>query len=97
MPPASNGQASAGNLMPGNWQMEWTHELYHGNDQSISTNYFSDLSVSYRTNRYEISLACNNLFGTSTLERHYFLDSRQMYSINQLRPREFLASVTFGL
>lgn len=77
-------------LLPGKWQIEWTNELYHSNDESVSTNYFSDLSISYRIKTYETGLICSNLFGTRNYRRHYTTDYSDVIVFNQLRPREFL-------
>ena len=77
-------------LLPGKWQIEWTNELYHSNDESVSTNFFSDLSVSYRTKTYETGITCSNLFGTRNYRRHYTTDYSDVFVLNKLRPREFL-------
>ena len=84
-------------LLPGNWQIEWTNELYHSNDRSVSTNYFSDLSISYRTKTYEAGLSCSNLFGTRHYRRHYTTNYTDVIVVNQLRPREFLAKLLFNI
>ena len=84
-------------LLPGKWQIEWMNELYHSNDESVSTNYFSDLSISYRTNTYEIGLQCSNLFGTRDYRRHYTTSYTDVIVLNQLRPREFLFKVFFNI
>ena len=84
-------------LLPGKWQIEWTNELYHSNDNSVSTNYFSDLSISYRTKTYEAGLSCFNLFGTRNYRRHYTTDYTDIIVLNQLRPREFLVRILFNI
>ena len=84
-------------VMPGNWQMEWRHELYHSNDESMKTSYFSDFMLSYRTKRYEISVQINNLFGTKTFSHHYISSSYIHHTICRLRPREILCKVSFSL
>ena len=84
-------------FMPGNWQMEWAHELYHSNDESMKTAYFSDFKISYRTKRYEISAQLNNLFGTSTFSHHYISSSYVYHTVCQLRPREILCKASFAL
>jgi len=83
-------------LLPGKWQIEWANELYHSNDESVSTNYFCDISVSYRTKTYEIGLQCHNLFGTREYRRHYTTDYSDVIVFNQLRPREVLAKLLFN-
>ena len=77
--------------------VEWANELYHSNDESVSTNYFSDLSVSYRTKSYETGLQCSNLFGTREYRRHYTTSYTDVVVLNHLRPREFLAKLLFNI
>ena len=84
-------------LLPGKWQIEWTNELYHSNDKSVSTNYFSDLSIFYRTKNFEAGLLCSNLFGTRNYRRHYTTDYMDVVVFNQLRPREFMCKFMFIL
>ena len=84
-------------FMPKNWKIEWVHELYHSNDESVSTNYFSDFRVSFRHKRREISVMLSNIFGTSNYCREMVTDSYRQYSVNHLRPREILANISFYL
>lgn len=84
-------------LLPGNWQIEWDNECYHSNDKSVSFNFFSDLSISYRKQTYEIGLQCNNIFGNKQYERKNITAYSSIYTINRLRPREILAKVSFNL
>lgn len=83
-------------FMPGNWQVECTSELYHSNDKSVSTAMFTDISVSYRTRRYELSAQCSNLFGSSLYERRMLTAARHIYTQNTLRKREIMAKVSFN-
>ena len=84
-------------LLPGKWQIEWTNELYHSNDKSVSTNYFSDLSISYRAKTFEAGLLCSNLFGTRNYRRHYTTNYADIMVFNQLRPREFLMRLFYNI
>lgn len=84
-------------IMPGNWQIEWDNELYHSNDKTVNTNFFSDLSINYRTKTYEVSLSCNNLFGANRYERRYVTTNERIFSINNLRERSLTAKVSFNL
>ena len=84
-------------FLPGKWQIEWMNELYNSNDESVSTNYFSDLSVSYRTKTYEIGLKCHTLFGPREYRRHSTTSYTDVIVQNQLRPREFLFKVFFNI
>ncbi len=82
-------------FMPGKWQVEWAQELYHSNSHATSTNYFMDLSVSYRQKHYEIGLSLSNILGTKTYQQHYYTTSQQIFQVNYLRPREIMANVSF--
>lgn len=84
-------------LMPGHWQIEWTHELYHSSDDGIPTCYFSDMSVSYRQKKYEVGLDFTNIFGVDDYRQRYVTETQRIFQINELRPREILAKVSFEL
>lgn len=84
-------------IMPGNWIIEFDNEMYHSNDESVSTTLFSDLSVTYKTHHIEIGAACHNLFGKDMFERRYFTDTQRLFTATRLRPREILLKVRFGL
>lgn len=83
-------------FMPAAFQIEWNNELYHSNDKSVSFTYFSDLSVSYRSKRYEISISCNNLLGKEEYSRRQITDTQQMYTVTRIRPREIMAKIEFS-
>ena len=59
--------------------------------------HFADLSVSYRTKRYEVSLTCSNILGKDEYERRQITDTQLMYTITKLRPRECMVRVEFSL
>ena len=80
-----------------NLNLEWINEIHHSNDNSVSTNYFSDLSTSYRTKKFEIGILCSNLFGTRDYRRHYTTDYTDIIVLNHLRPREFIWKAIFNL
>lgn len=84
-------------LFLGRWQVEWDNECYHSNDKSVSFNFFSDMSISYRTHEYEIGIVCNNLLGTTSYERKFVSGNQQLYTLNRLRVREALAKFSFNL
>lgn len=83
-------------IMPGNWQIEWSNELYHSNDKTVSTNFFSDVSISYCNKSFEITSICTNIFGTSEYERRYVTNYIQSFTINQLRKRSFMIKFNFN-
>ena len=82
-------------FMPGHWQMEWKHELYHSSDEALPTCYFSDLSVSYRQKKYEVGLDFTNIFGVGDYRQRYVTETQRIFQVNELRPREILARVSF--
>lgn len=82
-------------IMPGHLQIEWKNELYHSNDKTVNTSYFSDLSVSYRKKEFEMGLSCNNIFGTTRYDRRYLDNYEQIYSITRLRPRDLIVHINF--
>jgi len=84
-------------ILPKNWQIEWTNEMYHSNDHSVSFTYFSDIQVSYRTKKWEVGIQMNNIFGTREYERHYISSYYACYVISHLRPREILCKVSYDM
>ena len=84
-------------LFLGTWQLSSINELYHSNDHSVSFNYFSDLSISYKKKSYEIEFTINNLLGNEVYRRHCQYENMTVYTINQLRPREIMAHVIFNI
>lgn len=83
-------------LMPGHWQIELDNEFYHSNDESVSFNYFSDISVSYRRKTYEIGVSLNNIFGNNTYSKHTISTAMRCYQVTELRPRAIIANVSFN-
>lgn len=83
--------------MPEKWQIEWTNEIYHSNDHSVSFTYFSDLQVSYRTKKTEVGIQMGNIFGNRQYERRHISTYYTSYTINQLRPREILLKSSIDL
>lgn len=83
--------------MPGKWQIEFSNEIYHSNDQSVGFNYFSDAQLSYREKKYEIDLRLNNIWGRKEFRRHYFNAYSTSSLISVLRPREIILKVSFDL
>lgn len=47
--------------------------------------------------RYEISFMANNIFGSKKYERNVVYSSTIQYTVNSLRPREFMLEVSFSL
>ena len=84
-------------VMPGKWKFSWLNELYHSNDKSLKTSYFSNLSVSFSSKKYEISMILNNIFGTKEYDRSVLSDRYFLYSYSLIRPREALVKCAFYL
>lgn len=83
-------------LMPRHWQIELDNELYHSSDESVSFNYFSDISVSYRRKTYEIGVSLNNIFGNDTYSKRTISTAMRRYQVTRLRPRSVMAKVSFN-
>ena len=79
------------------WMVSLKNELFDSTERSIDVNYFCDLSLSYKTKRWEIALDGNNIFGTSEFERRILGNTIETYSVTRLRPREFLVKFSFDM
>ena len=84
-------------LQPGHWQLAVKNECRHSPDGSEKFSFFSDAALSYKTQKYELKVTCNNLLGTNKREYRSLSITGSSYSITELRPREVLASVTFNI
>lgn len=71
------------------WMLSLNNELYQSNDDN-GLNYFCDLSLSYKTGRWEISLLVRNLPGSSEYRYETVSASLYSYRLSYLRPREAL-------
>ena len=86
------------NFLPAKgWMVSWRNELYHSSERNFGVNWFSDLSVSYKADRWEISLIGSNIVGTSQYERVRVSSTVQSYTLTHLRPREVLLKVCWDL
>ena len=77
--------------------VSWRNELYHSSEKNFGVNWFSDLSVSYKADRWEISLIGSNIVGTSQYERVRVSSTMQSYTLTHLRPREVLLKFSLDL
>jgi hypothetical protein len=77
--------------------LSWRNELYHSSEKDFGVNWFSDLSVSYKADRWEISLIGSNIVGTSQYERVRVSSMVQSYTLTHLRPMEVLLKVCWDL
>ena len=60
-------------------------------------NYFCDLSLSYRANRWKITLSANNVIGAAEYRQRVVSSTLQSYTLTYLRPREFLLKFSIDL
>lgn len=79
------------------WMFSLKNELHHSKGKNLGTNYYCDLTVSYKASRWELSLATTNLLGTSQYKRQTLSSTRETYSITTLRPREYMVNFSFDL
>lgn len=70
------------------WQIGLENEVYHSNDESVSFNFFSDLSIAYKAKAWEIRLLCNNLWGRNDYQRKLISTTQETFTMFRLRPRE---------
>lgn len=73
------------------------NELFHTNDKSIGTNYFLDLAISYKSKHWELSLAADNIIGSSRFECRTLGNTIELYSVTRLRQRDILAKWSVDL
>jgi len=79
----------------GRWQAEWSNDCYHSNDESVSFNFFADATLTYKTSAFDISLEWSNIFGNQNYERRIITSTTSLFTVNQLRPSEILAKISF--
>ncbi|EJW95023.1 hypothetical protein EVA_16870 [gut metagenome] len=71
--------------------------MYHSNYKGFGLNFFSDLALSYKTNRWELNFMANNIIGTSEYKRIAISAMMQSYTLTHLRPREYMLKFSFAL
>ena len=79
------------------WMLSWNNELYHSSEEGFGLNYFCDLSLSYRANRWEITLSAGNVIGIAEYRQRVVSSTLQSYTLTCLRPREFLLKFSIDL
>ncbi len=84
------------NLFFNNWMIMLKNSLFDNNQKYASTNYFSDIKLSYKRKTYEITLDCYNLWNNNQLINSYIDMFESVYSINRLHPREIIAGIHFN-
>lgn len=85
------------NILPSkNWQIKWNNIFYHSNDASIASTFFSDLSLTYTTKKWDAGISMQNIFNKHSYIQEYAGSMIESTYIYALRPREIIAKFTFS-
>ena len=60
-------------------------------------NSFCDISVGYKSKKWELSLVADNIIGNSVYEQVNVSSITRFYSMTRLRPREYLMKLSVDL
>lgn len=83
------------NILPTDkWKIRWNNELYHSTDKSVSSTFFSDLSVYYSAKTWEAGIDIQNIFNNHSFQREYIQSIQETYIRYILRPREIMCKLT---
>ena len=86
------------NFLPARrWMISLHNELYHSSEKDFGVNWFCDASLSYKADRWEVSLVGRNLVGTSQYERVHISSAVESYTLTYLRPREVVVRFCLDL
>lgn len=86
------------NFLPAKkWMISLHNELYHSSEKDFGVNWFCDASLSYKADRWEVSLVGRNLAGISCYERIRVSSTLQSYTLTYLRPREVVVRFCLDL
>lgn len=81
----------------GGWIFSLNNEIYHSNEKSFGVNSFCDISVGYKSKKWELSLVADNIIGNSVYEQVNVSSITRFYSMTRLRPREYLMKLSVDL
>lgn len=81
----------------GGWIFSLNNEIYHSNEKSFGVNCFCDISVGYKSKKWELSLMADNIIGNSVYEQVNVSSITRFYSMTRLRPREYLMKLSVDL
>ena len=81
----------------GGWIFSMNNEIYHSNEKSFGVNSFCDISVGYKSKKWELSLVADNIIGNSVYEQVNVSSITRFYSMTRLRPREYLMKLSVDL
>lgn len=79
------------------WMLSLENEMYHSNEKEFGLNFFSDISLGYKTNRWKLNFGVNNIIGTSEYKRMAVSAMMQSYTLTLLRPRDYMLKFSVGL
>ena len=79
------------------WLAGIQNTLLHSSEKDFGVNYFCDITLSYKTKRWEMVLKAANIIGTSEYERRFIGSTIETYSMTRLRPREVVAKFSFDI
>lgn len=81
----------------GGWIFSLNNEIYHSNEKSFGVNCFCDISIGYKSKKWELSLVADNIIGNSVYEQVNVSSITRFYSMTRLRPREYLMKLSVDL
>ena len=84
-------------VTPTRWVFAMKNECYHSTDGSEKFFIFSSTYAAYKNQKYELRLDCKNLWGYNKREYKSISALGTNYSVTEMRPREFLATLTISL
>lgn len=78
------------------WIFTVDNELYHSSDTGYGLNYFCDVSLQYKKDKWEIALLANNIIGTSEYRHISVSATMRSYTLTYLRPREIMVKFSIS-
>lgn len=76
------------------WIITSLNEIIHSSDRTVSSNFFSDISMSYKERDFELGIIINNIWNNNVYKRVYISDYKKINIISKLRPTEILGKFT---
>lgn len=85
------------NIFPGKWKIQWGLNYQHSSDKSVSNYVFSNASARYATKKFDLEFMLDNIFGIDEDRRHFITPISETYIVTRLRPRQFVAKISFNI
>lgn len=79
------------------WTVSMNNELYHSSEKDFGVNWFCDLGIGYKADRWELTLSASNIAGISEYRRIRVSSDVRSYTMTLLRPREYLLKLSIDL